>query len=320
MSQTRGGAKTGAGSQQHDAQQNGENAPTSVTQRGPTSESLSQPATKGRKRQPSPGEGPVPRKRKSVGSLKSSAATTSSPKDTKEQPETEGQVSKKPRLTTPDLEFEYDRSQLRDPRPTPGRKARPRYRSLDIPEDMKAQLEATREIPRPEKPPGRLNSAQKDRLFTEEARMNPIKSFHDLHRCHDKGREGSPTYDDAGFQLDYNKVAEWMKPRAYNKQKMVRGMDRAVAKAQSEEDQMYELFFVERPKSRENMRLKEYVKDHVSKDLNIPWHQIKPEQVKMWRDQGFQPVKYEEWWQVPKAEEDKRMLKMMTGASLRKDL
>ncbi|KAM0724218.1 hypothetical protein Q7P37_000100 [Cladosporium fusiforme] len=33
-----------------------------------------------------------------------------------------------PRLTTPDLEFDFDRSQLRDPRPTPGRKARPRWK------------------------------------------------------------------------------------------------------------------------------------------------------------------------------------------------
>jgi hypothetical protein len=33
--------------------------------------------------------------------------------------------SRKLRLSTPDLEFDYDRSQLRDPRPTQGRKARP---------------------------------------------------------------------------------------------------------------------------------------------------------------------------------------------------
>ncbi|KAH8161814.1 hypothetical protein CIB48_g6435 [Xylaria polymorpha] len=32
----------------------------------------------------------------------------------------------RPRLTTPDLEFDYDRSQLRDPRPTPGRTRQPR--------------------------------------------------------------------------------------------------------------------------------------------------------------------------------------------------
>ncbi|KAF1975273.1 hypothetical protein BU23DRAFT_566845 [Bimuria novae-zelandiae CBS 107.79] len=34
------------------------------------------------------------------------------------------EAAKKPRLTIPDLEFNYDRSQLRDPRPTPGRATR----------------------------------------------------------------------------------------------------------------------------------------------------------------------------------------------------
>jgi hypothetical protein len=69
-----------------------------------------------------------------------------------------------------------------------------------------------------------------------------------------------------------------------------------------------------------SFQVKDYVKDHVSKDLDIPWHQIKPEQVKMWRDKGFQPVEYEEWWHEPTAEERKRNMKIMSGASLRKDL
>jgi hypothetical protein len=38
-----------------------------------------------------------------------------------------------------------------------------------------------------------------------------------------------------------------MKPQAYNKSKMVCGMERAVAKAQSEAEQMYELFFEKPP-------------------------------------------------------------------------
>lgn len=47
--------------------------------------------------------------------------------------------------------------------------------------------------------------------------MNPLSAFHDLDRCNQKGREGSPTYDSAGFQLDFNKVENWMKPTSYNK-------------------------------------------------------------------------------------------------------
>jgi hypothetical protein len=97
-----------------------------------------------------------------------------------------------------------------------------------VPQDVKAHLELTRYISKPEKPSGRLSRIQKDQLFRDEARMNPLRTFHDLYRCHDKGREGSPTYDDAGFELDYEKVADWMKPQAYNKNKMIRGMERAV--------------------------------------------------------------------------------------------
>ena len=48
-----------------------------------------------------------------------------------------------------------------------------------------------------------------------------------MHICYKKGPRGSPTYDGAGFQLDYDEVADWMKPRAYNKKSMVGGMGNA---------------------------------------------------------------------------------------------
>jgi hypothetical protein len=189
-----------------------------------------------------------------------------------------------------------------------------------VPQDVKAHLELTRYISKPEKPSGRLSRIQKDQLFRDEARMNPLRTFHDLYRCHDKGREGSPTYDDAGFELDYEKVADWMKPQAYNKNKMIRGMERAVEKAKNEEKQIFELFFENSTRDPITIspEAKDYVLDHVSKDLGIPWHHVKSEQVRMWRDAGFQPVKYEDWWKEPTGEDIKRMSKMRMGASLRK--
>lgn len=129
--------------------------------------------------------------------------------------------------------FDYDRAQLRDPRPTPGRRARPRYDEFDIPADLKEHLLSSREVPKPEKSKGRLNRVRKDQLFKEESLMNPLSTFHDLDRCHQKGREGSPTYDSAGFQLESSKVANWMKPTPYSKQNMIRGMDRAIEKSES---------------------------------------------------------------------------------------
>jgi hypothetical protein len=116
-------------------------------------------------------------------------------------------------------------------------------------------------------------------------------------------------------------VAEWRKPQAYNNNKtMVRNMGRALDRAESEEKRMFEQFFNEMPEASIDTRrkMKDYVKDHVSKDLDIPWHQITSEKVKLWREKGFQPVKYEDWWKEPTVEESKRMLRMMSGASLRK--
>ena len=115
----------------------------------------------------------------------------------------------RPRLTTPDIELDYDRDQLRDPRPTPGRKARPRYNERDIPDEVLTRLKATRTIPGPPpKPKGRLTNAVKNEMFKAESRVDPLKTFHDLYVCYEKGPKGSPTFDEAGFQLDYEKAAD----------------------------------------------------------------------------------------------------------------
>jgi hypothetical protein len=39
-----------------------------------------------------------------------------------------------------------------------------------------------------------------------------------------------------------------------------------------------------------------------------------------WEEKCFPQQKADEWWRKPNEEEKKRMMKMMTGASLRKDL
>ncbi|TIA61290.1 hypothetical protein D6C77_03554 [Aureobasidium pullulans] len=230
--------------------------------------------------------------------------------------------TQKPRLTTPDLEFEYDRSQLRDSRPTPGRIAKPRYDQFSLSEDLKQHFENDFYVPKPEKPPGRLDRVQKDELFVEQTRLDPRAAFHDLHKCLDKGPNGSPSADIAGFQLDYEKVQDWDRPQPYNKRAMIRGMDRAVDKTRSEEDQIFDVFFVdgERPDDNTSHIAKDYVKDQISKDLNVPWHQIKPEHAKQWEKQGFKKVVFKDWWKEPTQEERRRFSNMLKGAALRKDL
>jgi len=103
---------------------------------------------------------------------------------------------------------------------------------------------------------------------------------------------------------------------------MVRGMENAVERARTEEQKMFDLFFLAKwndDKSTSYM-VKDYVKDQVSKDIGVPWHQVGPEQVQQWRDRGFEPVDFYNWWKEPNEEEKKRMMNMMSGASLRKDL
>lgn len=234
-------------------------------------------------------------------------------------------TDKKPRLTTPDLEFDYDRSQLRDPRPTPGRHRRPRRESIEMTETEKREIREKFTIPEPEKPKGRLNAFQKDKLFGQAALLNPMHTFHDLHVCHQKGRNGSPTYDSAGFQLDYHKVADWMRPKPYNKSAMVNGMQRSLDKKAKEEEEMYKIFFVDGKAphigpSDIPHQISDYVKDQVSKDIGVPFHQIAPAELRTWEQRGFQKVRREDWWREPNEEERKRMSKMQQGRVLRKDL
>ncbi|KAI0377213.1 hypothetical protein F5Y04DRAFT_190216 [Hypomontagnella monticulosa] len=233
------------------------------------------------------------------------------------EPDTSPDEEHKPRLTTPDLEFDYDRSQLRDPRPTPGRVKRPRYERLDMPNGFKDRFY----IPEPDKPKGRLNALQKDALFKQQSLLDPSATFHDLNTCHRKGRKGSPTYDSAGFQLDWEKVDRWMKPQAYSRSRAVKGMEKSLQREEREERDMFKIFLVDGqvPENERYIVIK-YLKDHVSKDLGVPWHQIGPEQLVEWEKKGFPKQTFEEWWREPNEVEKRRMSKMLSGASLRKDL
>ncbi|KAF4463719.1 Adenine nucleotide alpha hydrolase [Fusarium albosuccineum] len=221
------------------------------------------------------------------------------------------QPEQRPRLTTPDLEFDFDRSQLRDPRPTPGRVKRPRYSSNELDDDFKARFTI----------PTARGSATGDTEFARKARADPSHSFHHLYVCHKKGPNGSPTYDDAGFQLDYDKVAKWMKPTAYNKKAMVNGMNRRLEEDAKEVKAMTESFFIDGkgPGGGHTSDYKFYLQDHVSKDLGVPWHQIDSKKVAEWAN-SFDKIDANEWWREPNEEERKRFMKMLGGASLRKDI
>ncbi|KAI0109521.1 hypothetical protein GGR51DRAFT_569818 [Nemania sp. FL0031] len=242
-------------------------------------------------------------------------AKTSEPAELEALEEEEVQ---RPRLTTPDLEFDYDRSQLRDARPTPGRVRRPRLEGSEVTEEFKRQFT----IPEPKIRKDISRAARERLLYAERALPDPTEMFHDLHRCHKEGPRGHPTYDSAGFELDYNKVADWMRPQPYSRSRVVGGMNKRLARGEREQREVFDIFFVEgdEPDSNTALTANDHVKDHISKDLGMPWHQIGPKQAREWQEKGFEKKKFSEWWREPNAEECKRMSKMMSGASLRKDL
>jgi hypothetical protein len=138
-----------------------------------------------------------------------------------------------------------------------------------------------------------------------------------LHVCYEKGPNGSPTYDDSGFELDYNKVADWMRPTAYNKSAMVNGMQRRIDAEAKREKRMAEIFFEkgEAPPSPYDDAWS--WKDRVSKDLNIPWHKIDVADFEEWEKRGFKKAKKGEYENFSK-EEREREMRLLSGASLRK--
>ncbi|KAF4338907.1 adenine nucleotide alpha hydrolase [Fusarium beomiforme] len=123
---------------------------------------------------------------------------------------------------------------------------------------------------------------------------DPLHTFYDLYRCYHKGPGGSSTYDSAGFQLDYKKVADWMKPRAYNKKTMVNGMERRLKKGDEERKEIYGTFFVDGkgPQGEEGRtQMMDQIKGQVPKDLRVPWHQNDSKRLKEWEDKEFEKVK-----------------------------
>lgn len=110
-----------------------------------------------------------------------------------------------------------------------------------------------------------------------------------------------------------------MQPTPYNKSKIMKGMDRAINKSEEDAKKMAAIFFEpgEAPESPENCGGKDYWKDRVSKDLNVPWHKIEVEHFKQWEKRGFKKAKKGEY-ENPSELERKRMTRLHSGCKLRK--
>ena len=157
-------------------------------------------------------------------------------------------------------------------------------------------------------------------MFREGAKKNVAHHFHELYKCYEKGPKGSQTYDEGGFQLDYHKVADWMKPKAYNKSAMVYGMERHLKRKEEEDARMMAAIFQGGKGPEEGgIWLIELLKDKVSKDLGVAFHKVTPTTVEEWAAKGYpkeDPKSYVH--STLTKEEQKRFMSLLMGTSLRK--
>jgi hypothetical protein len=171
----------------------------------------------------------------------------------------------------------------------------------------------------PEGPPkkiGRRNNPERAKWEQERYFTDPNHIFHDLHLCYSRGKNGRPTYDKAGFQLDYDKVAQWMKPTR-PRPLTVKQCERLDQKMQDDRT-MADIFFESgaKPKNFEAHYFEGALKDRVSKDLGIMWHEVKLKHVREWEQRGFTKAKKGEYEEFTAAYKQ-RLSDFLQGGSLR---
>lgn len=207
---------------------------------------------------------------------------------------------------------------IRDNRPTPGRMVPPRGFPPNAFRKETDAPELRSPAPEPPQKKKRMTAIEKEQEFQRKSLNDPNEYFHDLHICFEKGPNGSPTYDEAGFQLDYDKVARWMKPDGRSKKGKLKAVDKMLDYRAQENEKMKRIFFGDRKVCETNVNFPEkFWRDKVSKDLDLPWHKVDSAAFEEWDRRGFEKQNPEDWKEFTDAEQ-KRMFRMAGGSQLRK--
>lgn len=125
--------------------------------------------------------------------------------------------------------------------------------------------------------------------------------------CYRKGPRGSPTYDELGYELDYDYIAKCRgrprKPgkRAPEKMKRMLEDDKRKAEIMGMDDRLGVLGAWE---------------DRVAKDLGIAYHEVGMEEYEEWKKKGFHAEASE--FENRSEEDRNRLIKLMEGSSFRK--
>ncbi|KAL8918903.1 MAG: hypothetical protein Q9208_007084 [Pyrenodesmia sp. 3 TL-2023] len=128
--------------------------------------------------------------------------------------------------------------------------------------------------------------------------------------CLRKGPGGSPTYDEAGYELDFDYILKsTRRPRRLGK----RGMER-LREERKKDERKRKLVEVSEEQAR-----KFYMgamDDKVARDLGIAYHEVGIEEYEEWHKKGFRRKEGE--LENLDDEERKRLDKLVTGCALRK--
>ncbi|CAO1602416.1 hypothetical protein XANCAGTX0491_006028 [Xanthoria calcicola] len=128
-------------------------------------------------------------------------------------------------------------------------------------------------------------------------------------KCLQKGPRGSPTYDELGYELDYDYILKTSgRPRRPGKRAEAK-MDRAI------KDDARKAEIMGRS---EDARMQEGAAwdDRVARDLGKAFHEVGVEEYEEWAKKGFKVQDGE--FENPSDEERERLLKLRIGCALRK--
>lgn len=128
--------------------------------------------------------------------------------------------------------------------------------------------------------------------------------------CLQKGPRGSPTYDEAGFELDYEYVRKSSRrPRPLGKRALAR-----LKEKRKESERKKELMEASEGEGRK-YPLGSW-DDKVARDLGIAYHEVGFEEYEEWHKRGFRRDKGE----LENLDEDEkeRLQRLMVGCALRK--
>jgi hypothetical protein len=140
-------------------------------------------------------------------------------------------------------------------------------------------------------------------------KKSPVDPNDPVEVCFRKGPRGSPTYDEMGYELDYDFIAKHCtgRPRAPGTSALAK-----FDQMGKEDARKAEIMGI----ATKDHRFISHWDDRVAKDLGIVYHEVGMEEYEKWHERGFkiEPGEFED----PSKEEQDRVFNLAAGSALRK--